>query len=281
MLLNEEIPEHQAAPKEYDLELTDNNVKNTFIFSEKDLPRFAAGEQRRKEAMAMDLPQNMVNRARNSGRVEKKGKFKYNGNYHQNVPKKTKMVGKIHYELRAEPTDKAEEDRMIMQQLRDMEHRHSAVRILSRNKASAITNIGPAGQQQFSGFIVRSPSPLTNLLTDNPLQKDAQTTKKVKKGEHIKNARIPKDQLLDLIFTAFREFQYWSMKALRQRTLQPEAYLRQVLEDIAVQNKTGKFANTYSLTDAYRDKSADAKVEAAEEDDEDDDDEEMKMEDVI
>lgn len=71
------------------------------------------------------------------------------------------------------------------------------------------------------------------------------------------------------------------MKALRQRTQQPDAYLRHVLEEVAVLNKTGKFANTYSLSDAYRDKSADAKVEAAEEDDEDDDDEDIKMEDVV
>lgn len=89
MLLNDEIPEHQAAPKEYDLELQDNNVKNTFLFSEKDLPRFAAREKRRKEAMAMDLPQHMVNRARD-GRIEKKPAkgFKFNSNYQQNVPSK-------------------------------------------------------------------------------------------------------------------------------------------------------------------------------------------------
>lgn len=69
------------------------------------------------------------------------------------------------------------------------------------------------------------------------------------------------------------------MKALRQRTQQPDAYLRQTLEEIAVLNKSGKFANNYSLSDAYRDRSADAKLEAAQEDDDDDDEEEM--EDVV
>lgn len=65
------------------------------------------------------------------------------------------MVGKIRYELRVEPSDKAEEDRMVMQQLRDMEHPTSGIRILSRNKASAISNIGHTGQQHFQNFIVR------------------------------------------------------------------------------------------------------------------------------
>lgn len=64
------------------------------------------------------------------------------------------MVGKIRYELRVEPKDKAEEDRMVMQQLRDMEHPNSGIRILSRNKASAISNIGHTGQQHFQNFIV-------------------------------------------------------------------------------------------------------------------------------
>ena len=92
----------------------------------------------------------------------------------------------------------------------------------------------------------------------------------------VKAARIPKDQLLDLIFDCFRQYQYWPMKALRQRTQQPDAYLRQVLEEVAVLNKSGKFANNYCLSDAYKDRSGDGAKEAAAEADDEDDDEEME-----
>lgn len=87
MLLNDEIPEHQAVPKEYDLELADSNVKNTFVFNERDLPRFAAREKARKEATAQDLPSHLT--APKDGRVEKrggKGRKSYEENRH--VPSK-------------------------------------------------------------------------------------------------------------------------------------------------------------------------------------------------
>jgi hypothetical protein len=114
-------------------------------------------------------------------------------------------------------------------------------------------------------------------------QKNAAPTTKPKKGEVLKATRIPKNQLLDLIFDCFRQYQYWSMKALRQRTQQPDSYLRQVLEEVAVLNKSGPFANHYCLSEAYRDKGGnDAKEAAAEAmDDDGDDDEGEEMEDVL
>lgn len=88
MLLNDEIPEHQAAPKEYNLELTDSSVKNTFIFSEKDLPRFAAREKARRRAAQLDLP--MINlRATKDAGVEKNTanrKGRYQNNFFQHIP---------------------------------------------------------------------------------------------------------------------------------------------------------------------------------------------------
>lgn len=98
----------------------------------------------------------------------------------------------------------------------------------------------------------------------------------------FKAARIPKNQLLDLIFDCFRQYQYWSMKALRQKLQQPDSYLRQVLEEVAVLHKSGRFANHYGLNDAYKDKAgSEAKEEAAEAVDDGDDDENEEMEDVL
>lgn len=75
------------------------------------------------------------------------------------------------------------------------------------------------------------------------------------------------------------------MKALRKQTGQPDSYLRQVLEEIAVLNKAGSFANTYCLNSAYADQGGNAKAEVAAEgaadDDDDDDDDGEEMEDVL
>lgn len=72
------------------------------------------------------------------------------------------------------------------------------------------------------------------------------------------------------------------MKALRQRTQQPQDYLRTTLEEVAVLNKSGPFANHYCLSDAYRDKAGnDSKEEAAAAEDDGEDDEPEEMEDVL
>ena len=94
MLLNDDIPEHQAAPKEYELEIADNEVKNHFLFGEKDLPRFAAREKARRRAAALDLPMSSL-RAKDAG-VEKKtgyGKGRYQNNFFQHIPSKCSCDG--------------------------------------------------------------------------------------------------------------------------------------------------------------------------------------------
>jgi len=67
------------------------------------------------------------------------------------------------------------------------------------------------------------------------------------KSQDNKTARIPQNELLDLIFGCFKKYKYWSMTSLRQELRQPEAYLRQTLMLIADQVKSGPFNNTWKL----------------------------------
>lgn len=70
------------------------------------------------------------------------------------------------------------------------------------------------------------------------------------------------------------------MKALKAAIPQPEVYLRATLEKVANLNKTGRFANQWSLRDGFRatnEAAPDALIDDEDEDDEDD----VKMEDVV
>lgn len=71
------------------------------------------------------------------------------------------------------------------------------------------------------------------------------------------------------------------MKALRQRTQQPQQWLQEVMSEITVLNKSGPFANHYCLSEAYRDKAGTESKEAAAEAADDGDDEPEEMEDVV
>ena len=105
----------------------------------------------------------------------------------------------------------------------------------------------------------------------------------------MKTARMPENELLDKIFLVFGEYKYWSMKALRGRIPQPEAYLRSTLEKVADLHKSGRFANTWSLkpeherpAEGVAEMAPDANIEDSEgEGDGDEDDENIKMEDVM
>jgi len=67
------------------------------------------------------------------------------------------------------------------------------------------------------------------------------------KSQENKTARIPQNELLDLIFGCFKKYKYWSMASLRHELQQPEAYLRSTLMLIAEQVKSGAFNNTWKL----------------------------------
>jgi transcription initiation factor TFIIF subunit beta len=71
------------------------------------------------------------------------------------------------------------------------------------------------------------------------------------KGTFERMARMPRNQLLDLLFTLFREQPRWSIKPLRERTQQPEAYLKEVLLAIATLNRSGEYNGTWELNDVF------------------------------
>ncbi len=52
---------------------------------------------------------------------------------------------------------------------------------------------------------------------------------------------------MDRIIDCFQKFSYWSMRALRAEIPQPEAFIREVLDRVAVLHRSGRFANQWAL----------------------------------
>lgn len=95
----------------------------------------------------------------------------------------------------------------------------------------------------FSDLIVRISSSLS-LSPLTPLQK---AKPKPPKGQFERMARMPRNQLLDMLFSLFREREHWPVKVLRERTQQPEAYLKEVLSEIAFMHRSGEHNGTWEL----------------------------------
>ena len=58
---------------------------------------------------------------------------------------------------------------------------------------------------------------------------------------------MPKNELLDALYTLFKEFRYWPMSALRSKLNQPEHYLKETLGMIAELVRSGPFNATWKL----------------------------------
>jgi transcription initiation factor TFIIF subunit beta len=64
--------------------------------------------------------------------------------------------------------------------------------------------------------------------------------------------RLSRSALLDALFTCFSSHPYWSLKALKEKTNQPETWLKEVLSEVGVLQKRGPYVGLWSLMENYR-----------------------------
>jgi transcription initiation factor TFIIF subunit beta len=97
-------------------------------------------------------------------------------------------------------------------------------------------------------------SPFHNcvLITDFTTHKLQPSKPKHAKGSFERMARIPRNQLLDLIFNLFRDTPRWGIKPLREKTQQPEAYLKEVLSEVAELHRSGEYNGLWELKDNFK-----------------------------
>lgn len=268
MLLAPDFAKRKNISQEYNLHITNPDSINTFVFSEKDLPGF---KFQQKEWMLEESPLSRSNRVKkNKGRAS---------NFQKTIPKQTALVGQVCTELSCLPVENAEYQRIMEERTRLAFQPRRETQFVGGVIAGAggnVLNPGALGTvPDFKSFINKS-GPIKGKKT------------------MVKTARMPQNELLDMIYDCFKDYTYWPLRSLKQQVNQPEAYLRQTLEMVAVMHRSGPHAMQWQLKpesraghyadSGYFDK---AKDEAAPElgplgdlDEVEDDEEEVDMEDV-
>jgi len=264
LMLDPNLSAFRLVPREYNMRAMNKATSNTFVFTEKDLPgytRKVAGQ-----GTQAGRPQPVEKKEGNSRR-----NFRTPG-YRRAIPKKTALIGHVKSEYNCLPVENQQYVDILTRRQAETPKDDSSPQFIEGKVAMAnILNPGGVGATNaFTGFIRTAPA------------KD--------KKQQQKAARIPKNELLDMLFDCFRQFRYWYLRDLRLRTQQPEAYLRETLEGIAELVRQGAHANTWRLRSGMA--VGDSTFEAAAEsvaptttgpeppDDDDDDDDNVKMEDV-
>lgn len=63
---------------------------------------------------------------------------------------------------------------------------------------------------------------------------------------------MPQNELIDGLLGLFGEYRFWGLRELKARIPQPEAWLRETLQQIAKMHKSGDFTGKWELLDNFK-----------------------------
>lgn len=261
-------PVNKDLPREYDMNVTNMSVQNTFIFTEKDMPGYEEAEKRN----GPPIPSRILAQRRQNN--DKSKSERYTPYARKGIPKLTAMVGTVKHEATVLPRGDANFFKLYQKRQAEALEPKFKTKWMDEKELvnpNAISSLGRSGASAFEDMV--------------------KTSVDKKKPQDNKAARMPKNELIDALFACFKQYPYWPIKGLKEKLNQPEAYLKSTLEEIAILKRNGKFALKWCLKPEYTngldpdqiaaDMEREGKSAAAEAGNDDDDDDEVEMEDVI
>ncbi|KAL1931004.1 hypothetical protein VTP01DRAFT_10141 [Rhizomucor pusillus] len=96
-------------------------------------------------------------------------------------------------------------------------------------------------------------------------------SKRARTDNKEKATRMPKNELMDILFAAFERYPYWSFKGLIEQTKQPSQYLKEVLSEICILNKRGPYTGNYQLKPEFKSRLSTAEQRQQEEQNDEED----------
>ena len=238
MILDPNLPFHSRVERDYQINPISTKTKNTYIFSEKDLPGYEKGHRNNRNVVEENDALGP-----NRGGVDKRKRFQRRA-----IPKQTRLGHVITHESNCMPVPN-ETARMI-QKLREKEE--------AENRREVTLNMEDGFAPEIQSFM--------NLSKNKKEMLGAHRGKAARpRPQENKASRMEQKDLLNALFRNFKRFQYWSMKALRDDLHQPEVYLKENLDNIADLVRSGRFNGLYTLKPEYREENfaVGAKEEAA------------------
>lgn len=223
MELKPEFARARNVPVEYNLHITNKSSNNTFVFSEKEQPR----------SQFRSRPYRAHIDARKSGRI---GKLSKDEQWiRRTVPKQTALAGHIKTELNCLPVENADYERIMKQRQK------LALALKPKQEIQYLdhNNMAGGGGNILAPGLLGAAGELKSFTNKAGPAKGKKTM--------IKAARMPQNELLDLIYDCFKEYTYWPFRSLKDRLRQPDTYLKETLEMVAVMLRTGTHASQWQL----------------------------------
>ena len=179
------------------------------------------------------------NNFKKNPKFEKFDKFKKFIPYAKTIPKKTELIGKIVHECQVIPTKLVADNKLRMLEQRRRLSQMAKKKTINYMKSEAV------------GIMHGRTTPNIQTGSTITLSKELAMKKEAAKQDG-RNARLDRDVLMNILFKLFNEYEYWTLKGLREKTNQPEIYLKECIESIAVMERKGPYALKWRLKDEYK-----------------------------
>ncbi|MCJ1479275.1 hypothetical protein MMC13_007960 [Lambiella insularis] len=237
LLLSSDVENNHNVPKEYNMQLQTWTPANTFIFTEQDLPGYLAraknATKHMQDSASMPFSQVAPRLGFQYRTKQVPAKFdktkKWQPYYKKAIPKKTSIAGKVSQEITCLPVENQEYRLLMDERTRQAITSKKETQFVVDSDASNALAPGTLGASgNFDNFI----------KTTGPQRSRAQD---------YKAARMPQNELIDIILDCFKRYNYWSLKSLKSEVNQPESYLKQTLEKVAHLVRQGPHAMTWQL----------------------------------
>ena len=222
------VAHHKDLPRNYELDIRTRGYSNTVVFTEKDTEDFGGGRFRNRRGghRSSGVPLKAERYGRSGGART--------GAYRTAIPKHTELAPVIHHVADAAA-------------VRDESYyKHSAkLKAQAAEPPNRVTFRTGVDRMMHPGMSSRAP----NFTTFGPSTRPHRAGTKAARRE--KAVRMSQEDLLDALDRCFREYRHWRLGDLRRRLQQPEVYIKQTLESIAVFVRQGDCSMTWKLKPEY------------------------------
>lgn len=181
MLLRSDLEQHQQVPKEYELDITSEHVRNTFVFTEQDLPGFKSRSRTKFDPESANMPARLTRpKFEKTGDKQPYDKTKrFQPYFKKAIPKKTTLAGTVAHEVNCIAVKNAESDALLA--TKTIEAMKPKAGTIYVGDASTLTNnfIMPGtvrAQGTFGGFIVSPGISLNTYFLTNKCRKTPPST---------------------------------------------------------------------------------------------------------
>ncbi|KAM0791065.1 hypothetical protein ACM66B_004358 [Microbotryomycetes sp. NB124-2] len=155
------------------------------------------------------------------------------------------LAGTVAHECGLTPVLGASYSGIMRERLRKASEPVRKIKALDVDQATANRLASGAGMHGIKGKITAS-----SFVKTKQQQKASGSAST---GDRIQ-PRMPRNELLDLLFTYFDQAPYWHVKALAEHVKQPQVWLREVLSDVAELVPRGPYNGMWKLKPDYADK---------------------------